>query len=245
MSMSAKAAAIVAGAGRGERIGNKEGKQFLELVGIPVLARSLLNVAAVPEVEEIVLVVNAGDIERAGEEIISAYGLDKVISVVEGGEWRQESVLRALRTLSPDTEVVVVHDGARPLATPSLFRRAIKALHDFDCEGIIAAVPMVDTVKEVEGGWVMRTPDRQRLWAVQTPQCFRSPALLDSHERAYREGVWATDDAALLERYRYRIRVVEGELTNLKITYASDLVLAEALLGKGGLEIAEPGGSGV
>lgn len=243
MSM-AKAAAIIAGAGRGERLGIKQGKQFLALSGVPVLARSLLNVAAVPEVEEIVLVVNPDHVGRAASEIIP-FGQGKAISVVEGGERRQESVFRALRALSSHPGIVIVHDGARPLATPALFRRAMKALEDCNCEGIISAIPVVDTVKEVEGGWVIRTPDRQRLWAVQTPQCFRSEALLDAHERAYREGVWATDDAALLERYRYRVRVVEGELTNLKITYASDLILAEALLDKGGLDVAEPGGTGI
>jgi 2-C-methyl-D-erythritol 4-phosphate cytidylyltransferase len=243
--MPMKAAAIIAGAGRGERVGRREGKQFLMLAGIPVLARSLLNVAAIPEVEEIALVVNADDIGRASDEIVPAYGSGKVIRVVECGEWRQESVQRALRALSSSVDIIVVHDGARPLATPALFQRAIRALGDCDCEGIIAAVPVVDTVKEVEGGWVIRTPDRRRLWAVQTPQCFRAPALLDAHERAFHEGVWATDDAALLERYRYRVRVVEGELTNLKITFASDLILAEALLGKGGLEVAEPGRPGI
>lgn len=238
--MSVRAAAIVAGAGRGERLGSRGGKQFLELAGVPLLARSLLNTAAVDEVEEIVLVVNAEDIGRANEDILEPYGIEKVIAVVEGGEWRQESVFKALRALSSPPEVVVIHDGARPLATPALFRRAIKALRDSDCEGIIAAVPVVDTIKEVEGGWVVRTPDRNRLWGVQTPQCFRASALMDSHERAFREGVWATDDAALLERYRYRIRVVEGETTNLKITYAKDLALAEALLAEGGLEVAKP-----
>jgi 2-C-methyl-D-erythritol 4-phosphate cytidylyltransferase len=242
--MPAKAAAIIAGAGRGERVGSKGGKQFLELAGIPVLARSLSNVAAVPEVEEIVLVVNAYDTDRTLEKI-APYAKGKKTSVVEGGERRQESVSRALHSLSSPCDFIVVHDGARPLATPTLFQRAIKALLDCDCEGIIAAIPVVDTVKEVEGGWVTRTPDRQRLWAVQTPQCFRAPALLDAHERAFREGVWATDDAALLERYRYRVRVVEGELTNLKITYASDLVLAEALLSKGGLAVAEPDRPGI
>lgn len=245
MNMSAKAAAIVAGAGRGERIGNKEGKQFLELVGVPVLARSLLNVAAVAEIEEIVVVVSAEYVGRASADIVSTYGLDKVVSVVEGGEWRQESVYRALRALTSPVEMIVVHDGARPLATPELFRRSIKALDDSDCEGIITAVPVVDTVKEVEGGWVLRTPDRKRLWAVQTPQCFLSSPLIDSHEQAHREGVWATDDAALLERYHYRVRVVEGELTNLKITYPSDIILAKALIEKGGVEVVEPGRSGL
>lgn len=243
--MAVKAAAVIAGAGRGERVGRKEGKQFLVLDGVPVLARSLLNVASVPEVEEIVLVVNGDDMQRAADEIVPAYGGGKPVQVVEGGERRQESVLRALRALSTSPETVIVHDGARPLASPALFGRVIKALGDCDCEGIISAVPVVDTVKEVEGGWVLRTPDRQRLWAVQTPQCFRAAPLFDAHERAARELVWATDDAALLERYRYRVRVVEGELTNLKITYASDLVMAEALLMKGGLGIAEPGRPGV
>jgi 2-C-methyl-D-erythritol 4-phosphate cytidylyltransferase len=243
--MAMRAAAVIAGAGRGERVGKKEGKQFLVLNGLPVLARSLLNVASVPEVEEIVLVVNAGDIGRAGENIVPVYAGDKTIRVVEGGERRQESVLHALHALSAPAEIIIVHDGARPLASPALFGRVMKALGDCDWEGIISAVPVGDTGKEVEGGWVLRTPDRQRLWAVQTPQCFRAAALLDAHERASREMVWATDDAALLERYRYRVRVVEGELTNLKITYASDLVLAEALLSKGGLGVAEPGGPGV
>lgn len=243
--MSIKAAAIVAGAGRGDRMGAKEGKQFLELAGVPVLARSLLNVAAVAEIEEIILVVNAGDIERAAAEIVSVYLPGKVVSVVEGGELRQESVYRALHALSSSAPMIVVHDGARPLAAPELFRRSIKALDDADCEGIITAVPVVDTVKEVEGGWVLRTPDRERLWAVQTPQCFRSSALIDSHERAHSEGVWATDDAALLERYRYRVRVVEGEVANLKITYPSDIVLAEALLQEGGVKVVDPRGPGL
>jgi 2-C-methyl-D-erythritol 4-phosphate cytidylyltransferase len=243
--MTARTAAIVAGAGRGERIGAGGGKQFLDLAGIPVLARSLLNVEAVPEVGEIVLVVNTEDLERASQEIIEAYGLSKVTNIVEGGEWRQESVFKALRILSPSAEVILVHDGARPLATPALFSQAIRALRDSDCEGVISAVPVVDTVKEVEGGWVLRTPERRRLWAVQTPQCFRSFPLMDAHEKAYQEGVWATDDAALLERYRYRVRVVEGELTNLKITFPSDLILAEALLKKGGLDVAVPGRPGL
>lgn len=240
--MSGKTTAIVAGAGRGERIGTKGGKQFLELAGIPVLARSLLNLESVPEVDEIILVVNREEMERARKEIVEAYGLRKVRDVVEGGEWRQASVFKALRVLSPGVETVLIHDGARPLATPALFSRTIKSLRD--CEGVITAVPAVDTIKEVEGGWVVRTPERRRLWAVQTPQCFRSSALLDAHERAYQEGVWGTDDAALLERYGYRVRVVEGELTNLKITYPRDVILAEALLEEGGLDIALPGGTG-
>lgn len=237
--------AVVAGAGRGARMGSPSGKQFLPLGGVPVLARSLLNLEAVPEVEEIVLVVNPEERVAADREIISAYGLSKVSAVVEGGEWRQESVHNALRSISSEPDFILVHDGARPLAGPSLFRRVIKALRDSECEGVITAVPVVDTIKEVEGGWIVRTPDRRRLWAVQTPQCFRAPALLDAHERASREGVWATDDAALLERYRYRVRVVEGEVTNIKITYPTDILLAEALLEKGELDVVLPGGTGI
>jgi 2-C-methyl-D-erythritol 4-phosphate cytidylyltransferase len=223
--------AVVAGAGRGERLGREGGKQFAPLAGVPVLARSLWNLQACEEVDGIVVAVNPGEVERAEKEIVSPYGLTKVIAVVEGGEHRQESVYRALKAIPGGTELVLVHDGARPFAGPSLFRRVINAMRDTD--GAIAAVPVVDTVKEVEGGWVIRTLERRRLWAVQTPQCFQSFALLDSHERAKREGVWATDDASLLERYRYRVRVVRGEVTNIKITYPSDLVAAEALLAAG------------
>lgn len=226
-----KTIAVVAGAGRGERLGREGGKQFLPLAGIPVLARSLLNLQACEEVSGIVVAVNPGEVERAEKEIVDPYGLNKVVAVVEGGEHRQDSVYRALKALPGDTELVLVHDGARPFAGPSLFRRVINAMRD--TEGVITAVPVVDTVKEVEGGWVIRTPERRRLWAVQTPQCFQAFALLDSHERARREGVWATDDASLLERYRYRVRVVRGEVTNIKITYPSDLVAAEALLAAG------------
>jgi len=240
-----RVAAVVAGAGRGSRIGSPGGMQFLSLGGVPVLARTLLNVEAVPEVEEVVLVVNPEDRDRAEREIVSAYRLGKVAAVVEGGEWRQESVHNALRSISSQPDFILVHDGARPLAGPSLFARVIKALRDSECEGVITAVPVVDTIKEVEGGWIVRTPDRHRLWAVQTPQCFRATALLDAHERACREGVWATDDAALLERYRYRVRVVEGEVANIKITYPTDILVAEALLEKGGLDVVLPGGTGI
>jgi 2-C-methyl-D-erythritol 4-phosphate cytidylyltransferase len=243
--MAEKTAAIVAGAGRGERIGTKGGKQFLKLAGIPVLARTLLNIQAVPEVGEIVLVVNGDDLGRAEKDIVEAFCLTKVRRIIEGGEWRQESVFRALRSLSSGVESIVVHDGARPLATPDLFSRVIRVLEECDCEGVISAIPVVDTVKEVEGGWVARTPERRRLWAVQTPQCFSSFALMDAHEKASQEGVWATDDAALLERYRYSVRVVEGELTNLKITFPRDMIIAEALLQKGGLEVAVPDRPGI
>lgn len=243
--MTVSVSAIVAGAGRGERVGLPEGKQFHLLAGIPVLARSLLNLEAVDEVGEIILVVNPDEILRAEKEIVSAFGLSKVTTVVPGGEYRQESVFNALRSLRGDPELILVHDGARPLATPELFRRTLKAIRDAECEGVITAVPVVDTIKEVEGGWVLRTPERRRLWSVQTPQCFQAFAILDVHEKAFREGVWATDDAALLERYRYRVRVVEGEVTNIKITYSTDLILAEALLEKGGLKVAAPGGPGI
>ncbi|MFW6113308.1 MAG: 2-C-methyl-D-erythritol 4-phosphate cytidylyltransferase [Actinomycetota bacterium] len=241
--MTAGTVAIVAGAGRGERIGTREGKQFLELDGIPVLARSLLNVEAAEGIEEIILVVNGADLERARREVIDRYCLKKISKIVEGGEWRQSSIFRALHALGPGVGSVLIHDGARPLATPALFSSTLTALRG--CEGVISAVPLVDTVKEVEGGWVLKTLERNRLLAIQTPQCFSHSALLDAHERAYSEGLWTTDDAALLERYGYRVRVVEGEMTNLKVTYPRDLILAEALLKKGGLKVAVPGRPGL
>jgi 2-C-methyl-D-erythritol 4-phosphate cytidylyltransferase len=242
--MTAGIAAIVAGAGRGERIGRPEGKLFLKLAGIPVIARTLINLNAVRGIEEIVLAVNGEDQDRM-EDLIESLEMEISTRVVEGGEFRQESVFKAMRALSSKPEIIIVHDGARPLAPPTLFEGVIKVLKESDCEGLITAVPVVETIKEVEGGWVLRTPERRRLWTVQTPECFRSFALLDAHEKADQEGVWATDDAALLERYHYRVRVVEGEVTNLKITFPSDIIMAEALLEKGGLGVAVPGRAGL
>ena len=140
---------------------------------------------------------------------------------VAGGATRSESVRLALDA-APEATVFVVHDAARPLVTAGLVRRCIDALDGFD--GVIAAVPVTDTVKEVEEGEIVRTPDRARLWAAQTPQVFRADVLRQAASGA------GTDDASLVEAAGGRVRVVEGAPENFKVTRPLDVRVAEMLL---------------
>jgi 2-C-methyl-D-erythritol 4-phosphate cytidylyltransferase len=195
---------IVPAAGAGERLGADVPKAFAVLGGRPMVEWSL-------------------DVLReVCDRVVVAVPPDRVEppDFVAGGATRSESVRNALDA-APEASVVVVHDAARPLVTVELVRRCLEALEGFD--GAIAAVPVTDTVKVVEAGEVIRTPDRGRLWAAQTPQVFRADVL----RRATGD---ATDDASLVEAIGGRVRVVEGTPENLKVTTALDARIAETLL---------------
>ena len=195
---------IVPAAGAGERLGADVPKAFAFLAGRPMLDWSL-------------------DVLReVCDRVVVAVPPDRVEppDFVAGGVTRSDSVRNAVDA-APEASVFVVHDAARPLVTADLVRRCIDALDGWD--GVIAAIPVTDTVKEVEDGEIVRTPDRARLWAAQTPQVFRADAL----RRAAGE---ATDDAALVETMGGRVRVVEGMRENLKVTTPLDARVAEILL---------------
>jgi 2-C-methyl-D-erythritol 4-phosphate cytidylyltransferase len=147
------------------------------------------------------------------------------VRVVLGGDERQKSVSNGLKLVGAPR--VVVHDAARPFATPELVRVVVAAVRDAD--GAAPAVPVADTLKEVRDGRVIRTVDRSSLWAVQTPQAFVTEALVAAHDRARVEGFLATDDAQLIERYGGVMRVVEGARDNIKVTYPEDWRVAEAM----------------
>jgi len=196
---------IVPAAGAGERLGADVPKAFAVLGGRPMVEWSL-------EV-----------LREVCDRVVVAVPPDRVHppDLVAGGATRSESVRNALDA-APEATVVVVHDAARPLVTVDLVRRCLDGLEE-GCDGVIAAMPVTDTVKEVEHGVVLRTPDRSRLWAAQTPQVFRAEAL----RRAVGE---ATDDASLIEAMGGRVRVVEGTRENLKVTTSLDVRIAEMLL---------------
>jgi 2-C-methyl-D-erythritol 4-phosphate cytidylyltransferase len=211
------AVALVVAAGRGERLGSGRPKAFVMLAGRPMLDWSLAALRAVDEVEHVVVALPPG--------VTAPHGT----LGVTGGEQRSLSVLAALRAAPPD-DVVLVHDAARPLLEPALVRDVLAVLASEDCDGAIAAAPVTDTIKEAAGEEVVRTLDRHRLWAVQTPQAFRRPAL----ERALAAGSEvlgaATDDASLVEAAGGTVRVVLAPRENLKVTTALDLRVAELLL---------------
>ncbi len=216
------AVAIVVAAGRGERLGSARPKALVALAGRPMLEWSVEALRAVAGIERIVVVLPPGELGCAPAGTVA----------VVGGAVRAESVRCGLLAAG-DAEVVLVHDAARPLATPPLFARALTALRERDADAVLAAAPVADTLKEVEPGGtaVQGTVDRARLWAAQTPQAFRRAALEHALAGASPELLRrATDEAWLLERLGGAVHVFEAGEVNFKVTTQADLLLAELVL---------------
>ncbi|MGK7310907.1 MAG: 2-C-methyl-D-erythritol 4-phosphate cytidylyltransferase [Candidatus Longimicrobiales bacterium M2_2A_002] len=222
-----RVAAVLPAGGAGLRMG--EGgvrKQYTELAGEPVLVRSLRPFLDHPEVEWVVVALPAEDVDDPPFEVPPG------VTVVAGGAERGDSVRAGLTAVPEAAEAVLIHDAARPLVPPEVVDRVLRALGPD--VGAIAAVPVADTLKEVdERRTITRTVDRSTLWRAQTPQAFPRSMIVDAYDRAAAEGVAGTDDAALVERYGGRVVVVEGDTRNLKITRPEDLRRAEVLVDAG------------
>ena len=182
------------------------------------------------EVDDIVLVVQARQTSRA-ETLIRERGYSKVTAVVPGGEHRQDSVRSGLSAIPSASDIVVIHDGARPLITEPIISASIEAAR---MDGAaIAAVPVIDTIKSSEDGrFIAGTLDREKLHAVQTPQTFAREVILAAYDRAYAEGYIGTDDASLVERMGKPVRIVAGSYENIKVTTPADVGHAEAILAR-------------
>jgi 2-C-methyl-D-erythritol 4-phosphate cytidylyltransferase len=221
-----KASAIIVAAGSGSRLGRSEPKAFVKLAGRTMLSWSLKSIAQVKAIEEVVIAVPAGREAAARREAAS---LSIPVKITPGGAERQDSVQIALALTSAQSELVVIHDAARPLANAQIFEACLAAAHR--AGGAIAAIPVADSLKRVDaGGAISATVPRADLWQAQTPQAFRRTLIVAAHDRAMREHLAATDDADLAERIGTRVEVVESITPNLKITTEADLELATALL---------------
>ena len=219
---------LVPAAGIGRRMGSERNKLLLTLLEKPLLAWSLLAAEESSTIEWIGIIGQSADFADF-EQILSELNLTKSVELIVGGETRQESVYNGLQALPPEAEWVLIHDGARCLATPKLFDLCSENLTS--CKGLIAAVPVKDTIKVVdEQGTIKDTPDRSNLWAAQTPQGFEVELLKRCHDRGKELSWQVTDDAALFEKCDLPVRIVRGEETNLKITTPVDLALAEFIL---------------
>jgi 2-C-methyl-D-erythritol 4-phosphate cytidylyltransferase len=221
--------AIIVAAGRGSRMGGGRAKQFREISGIPIIIHTLRRFEQCSTVGEITVVLP--DAER--EEFLSlseTYGLRKLARAVAGGETRALSVWNGLRSLHgvEDSDVVAVHDGVRPFVGPEEIDRVVREAEEHGAA--ILAAPAVETIKEAEGGRVLRTHERSRLWHAQTPQCFRLGLLRRAYESALDEGsADATDCSALVERLGVEVRIVAGGPHNIKVTTPRDFALAEVI----------------
>lgn len=221
--------AVVAAAGSSTRMG--EDKLFLPLGDVPVLIRTLRALESCPEIGDIIVVTRAESMVAVGQ-LCQEAALQKVRKVVVGGETRTESVLAGVREVGEDVPLIAIHDAARPLVTAEVASGAIAAAKKYGAAA--PAVPVKDTVKRAVGGVVEETPDRESLFAVQTPQVFEHGLILGALEKAMTDGVSLTDDCAAVERLGMTVKLTEGSYENLKLTTPEDVAVAETILERRG-----------
>lgn len=224
-----KASAIIVAAGSGVRLGSDVPKAFVKIYGRTMLSYSLATVRQINSIGEVVIAVPDG-FENAARTEVAAAGLSIPVKITVGGIERQDSVRLALELTSAESDLVIVHDAARPLATVAIFESCLNAATR--AGAAIAAIPVSDTLKRVDSGAIVETIARATLWQAQTPQAFRRDLIVAAHQRAVhnKNKIIATDDADLVERTGTRVEVVEASTTNIKITTPSDLAIVEAIL---------------
>jgi 2-C-methyl-D-erythritol 4-phosphate cytidylyltransferase len=224
--------AVIVAAGESKRMGGALPKTLMTLAGRPLILRTLDRFAA-SRIRRAILVVPEKHKQKFEQIIRSDRRLSGLECVLEaGGASRQDSVREGLARLDEDCEIVVIHDGARPLISPALIDRSVElALKE---GAAVVGVPVRDTIKAVsQSRKVDSTPPRDSLWEIHTPQAFRVEIIRQAHLKAEREGIEATDDAMLVERLGKTVVVLEGERSNVKITTPEDLLFAEAMIRAG------------
>ena len=220
---------LIPAAGSGRRMGSSRNKLLLPLLDKPLLAWTLGAVKASRSVRWVGIIGQPDDFPDF-KEIVISLGMSKCVHFIPGGATRQESVYKGLQALPAVAERVLIHDGARCLVTPALIDRC--AAEILSCPGLIAAIPVKDTIKVVDPitQLITSTPDRHHLWAAQTPQGFAVEQLTHCHNEGVRQGWEVTDDAALFEQCKLPVKIVEGEESNLKVTTPMDLAIAAFIL---------------
>ena len=216
--------AVIVAAGSASRMGGID-KVMASLGGTPMVARTAAAFQNCDAIAEIVIVTRP-DLIRPISALCA--GMDKVRAVVAGGSSRQESVWLGLNALSEDIQLAAIHDGARPLVSNLLIDRTVRAANSYGAAA--PAVPVKDTIKVVKGGLVEKTPERSTLQAVQTPQVFDFDLLRGALKQAEEEKTAVTDDCSAVERLGMKVKIVEGDERNLKVTTPMDLKIAEMLL---------------
>ena len=221
---------IFPAAGQGRRMGLGFNKIFTELAGKPVLLQTLLTFSRCSCVDELIIVVNPNDVDGVRGVLKRVPGL-KPFTVVGGGTERQYSVYNGLMAVAPDSDIVLVHDAARPMVTEQMIKNTVDEV--MLSGTAVCAVPSKDTIAEIdESGCIKDEPDRSKLWSVQTPQGFRKELLMQAHKKAKEDGFLGTDDASLVLRLPHPVRLIMGSYENIKITTPADLLFAEMMFGR-------------
>jgi len=204
-------------------------KPYLLLADKPILAHTLFPFEKSPLVNEVIVTVSSADVEYCKRNVIDAFHIKKVSQVLPGGKERQDSIWEGLKRVPPDCEIVIIHDGARPLVSRKLIEASIEAARRYGA--VVTALPLKETVKMVsEDKEVIKTLARHLLMTIQTPQAFYFGVIKKAYEKAIKDGFYGVDDSSLVERIGVKVKVIPGTYENLKITTPEDLILAEALL---------------
>lgn len=227
-----KCTAIVLAAGQGKRMGANVQKQYMELKGKPVLYYSLRAFEDSPIIDEIILVTGKGQEVYCENEIVIPYGFTKVHTIIEGGAERYHSVFNGLQCIEGEG-YVFIHDGARPFIEEEILQRVYEGvqLH----QACAVGMPVKDTIKVVnEHQFAEKTPDREMLWLIQTPQVFATSIIKDAYEKLMREPyIQVTDDAMVVEQMiGYKVKLIKGSYENIKITTPEDILIAEVFVEK-------------
>ena len=225
---------VVPAGGSAIRMGLGYSKAYVDVAGKPLIARTVESLLASPFIDRLTVAVRPDEVALAGGEIVEKLGLADKVKVIAGGEKRQQTVDILLAAAPPERDLVLIHDGARPLVSEKLIHEVLEAAAKWGAA--IAAIPITDTLKEsTDGGeTVSGTVDRTRLYRAQTPQAFHRDLIVSAHRRARKERWEVTDDASLIEQMGHEIRIVTGGARNIKTTTLDDLELVRWIVQSGG-----------
>lgn len=225
--------AIVLAGGAGKRMNSDVSKQYMELAGKPVLHHSIAAFDSHDEIGEIVVVIRKGEEELFEREIFSKQQFRKNIKIVRGGDERSDSVRNGISILDSKSEMVLVHDGARPFLDKSIIDHNISGCRTYGA--CVTAVPSKDTVKIVSSsGEIVETPDRNTVFLAQTPQTFKTEIVAEALKSVQEEGLAVTDDSMAVESLGVKVQIVEGSYENIKLTTPEDMAVGEIIARKRG-----------
>ncbi len=224
--MDIKTTALIAAAGSGTRMQSDVPKQFLKIDGIPVIAKTLAVFQKSPLIDEIVIIAGKG-YKKEIKAISDEYNISKLTAIVSGGDTRQQSVMNGLSAVRGEN--VLIHDGVRPFITEKMISDVTNALNKYDAAAV--GVPVNDTLKSADKDMeIVKTVDRSSLYAIQTPQGFKTEKILKAHTYAKENSLTVTDDCALFEQLKIPVKIVSGSATNIKITTPDDLKISKGLM---------------
>ncbi|MEC7872785.1 MAG: 2-C-methyl-D-erythritol 4-phosphate cytidylyltransferase [Candidatus Neomarinimicrobiota bacterium] len=216
--------AIIPAAGSGLRFGEK--KQLKEINGMPLIHYTLLPFISSKMIDEIIIAVSKDDINIINS-VVKTINSTKPMIIVEGSSTRQGSIKNALKEINDQSKCICIHDAVRPFIQKELIEKTISSLKD--CDAVIVGNKSTDTLKEASNNVITNTIDREKIWQVQTPQVFLKNALLSAYSYADKENIIGTDDAILLEKAGYEVKIINDRSINFKITTKEDWIVAEAL----------------